>query len=246
MAKSRKKERKLPVATVATAGNRTTEDVLTTGSGKTKATAGVVKSKGGRPRMSDAAREKKRLALNERQRLRRSQLRAVREEAKSKLQRDHVAKTGQALIPAVGGALTGFDPTEPDRVTARTAAAVGMRHDEISLMIINPATLAPINEETLRAHFEVELREGPLRANLAVGDSLYRKALGDGPGAITASIYWTKARMNWRETQHVEVEVKAGVLVAPAGSLPEDWIQSAQAGNIGKAEPGVENGKKGE
>ena len=122
----------------------------------------------------------------------------------------------------------------------QTLAGLGMRHDEIAIMVVNPATAAPIDEKTLRREFEQELREGPVKANSKVAESLFQQATGTGGVArsTTAGIFWAKARMGWRETQHVEVDVKSGVLVAPAGISPEDWVRAAQESNAAKTEPG--------
>lgn len=34
--------------------------------------------------------------------------------------------------------------------------------------------------------------------NALVGKALFDKALGDGPGSITAAIFWLKCRANWK------------------------------------------------
>ena len=119
-------------------------------------------------------------------------------------------------------------------------AGLGMRHDEIAIMVVNPRTAQPINEKTMRRCFERELVEGVVKANAKVGESLYQQATGTGGAtrSTTAGIFWAKARMGWRETQHVEVDVKSGVLIAPAGISPEDWVRAAQQENTEKTEPG--------
>ena len=106
-------------------------------------------------------------------------------------------------------------------------------------------TAAPINEKTLRIHFEPELREGPIKANAKVGESLYQQATGTGGAnrSTAAGIFWAKARMGWRETQHVEVDVKSGVLIAPGGSTPEQWVAAVHEQNEGKTEPGKKDGE---
>ena len=46
--------------------------------------------------------------------------------------------------------------------------------------------------------------------------------------------------MGWKERVVAEVDVKAGVLVAPARVSPAEWIASAQAANRDRKEPGTE------
>jgi len=197
----------------------------------------------GRPRMTDEEREAKRLAKNARQRERRAHVKRAKEDARRKLAREGVLKSE----PAVGGAATGFEPTLEDRARVQSLAGLGMRHDEIAIMVVNPATNAPVDEKTLRRHFEPELREGPVKANSKVAESLYQQATGTGGVArsTTAGIFWAKSRMGWRETQHVEVDVKSGVLIAPAGMSPEDWVRAAHEANADKTEPGKKSEGEG-
>ena len=190
-----------------------------------------------RPRLSDDEREQRRLAKNQRQRARRAEIRREKEDARAKLARLGVHKSGAPL--------TDFEPSPEDRARVQSLAGLGMRHDEIALMVVNPATAAPINEKTLRIHFEPELREGPIKANAKVGESLYQQATGTGGAnrSTAAGIFWAKARMGWRETQHVEVDVKSGVLIAPGGSTPEQWVAAVHEQNEGKTEPGKKDGE---
>lgn len=189
----------------------------------------------GRRPLTDEEREQRRLAKNKRQRERRAEMKRAREDAKAKLAREGVLEK-----PAPGGLAVGFEPTPEDRARVQSLAGLGMRHDEIAIMVVSPLTNAPIDEKTLRRHFEQELLEGPVKANSKVAESLYQQATGTGGVArsTTAGIFWAKARMGWRETQHVEVDVKSGVLIAPSGSTPEEWVAAVQQDNEGKTEPG--------
>ncbi len=38
-----------------------------------------------------------------------------------------------------------------------------------------------------------------LKANSRIAESLYRKAMGDGPQSVTACIFWLKTRARWKE-----------------------------------------------
>src|SRR5215467_3361241 len=54
---------------------------------------------------------------------------------------------------------------------------------------------------TLAEAFRAELDRGMALADYAVGNALYERAVG---GNVTAQIWWTKARMGWKETQVIE------------------------------------------
>jgi hypothetical protein len=103
-------------------------------------------------------------------------------------------------------------------------------------------TSAPISESLLRDAFARELVAGPANANSAVATSLFKMATGTAgvKRVPAAAIFWTKARMGWRETVHVEADIRAGVLIAPAGVSPETWIQAARTVDVEKSEPGAD------
>lgn len=124
-----------------------------------------------------------------------------------------------------------FVPTEADRRTVMTLAGLGLRQEEISQLVVNPKTNRPIDEKTLRIHFEIELATGPPKANAKVAESLYRKAIGDGHQSVAAAIFWAKTRMGWRERTEVSVDIKSGVLVAPQQQTPQEWIESMAVRN---------------
>ena len=132
-----------------------------------------------------------------------------------------------------------FVPTDKHRAQVETLAGLGLRQEEVCLLVKNPQTGQPITEKTLRRHFANELAWGSVKAHANIAKSLFNKAIGNGPQAVTAAIWWTKCRMGWKERQVVEVESKAGVLVSPAAMTPEEWIRSAAARAVRKKEPGT-------
>ena len=134
-----------------------------------------------------------------------------------------------------------FRPTDEQRKQVTTLAGLGLRHEEIALLVENPTTSAPVALHTLRRHFARELETGALKANAKVAESLFKKATGDGTQAVTAGIWWTKCRMGWKERTVVEVESKSGVLVAPAGQTVEEWIEAAAKRSAAAKEPGTED-----
>lgn len=131
-----------------------------------------------------------------------------------------------------------FKPTEEHRREVLLMAGFGLNHDQIAVLL-KDQNGAPIGPRLLRAHFDHELKSGAAMVNAKVVESLYKKAIGNGPQAVTACIWWTKARMGWRSTDviaHV-AEGSNGVLVVPAQVTPEDWIEEQQHKNAKKAPP---------
>ena len=72
-------------------------------------------------------------------------------------------------------------------------AAYGVPEADISRVL-------GIDPKTLRKHYRDELDTGSIRANSRIAESLYRKAMGDGPQSVTACIFWLKTRARWKET----------------------------------------------
>jgi hypothetical protein len=69
------------------------------------------------------------------------------------------------------------------------------------------ATVIGIDPKTLRRHYRRELDTGHIKANSRMAENLYKKAMGDGPQAVTATIFWLKTRARWKETTINEVTV---------------------------------------
>ena len=161
--------------------------------------------------------------------------------AKGTAAQDH----GPTGIPF--GMRTFYDPNDPDVQAARIAryegtewtreerlqvqemAGYGLPDDQIARMI--RAHEGGIGTSTLQKHFKDDLDCGRIEANSKVVKNLFQIATGDGPQALAASIYWTKARMGWREKQQVEltgpdggpIQVQnTGVLLIPV-LAESDW-----------------------
>lgn len=117
-----------------------------------------------------------------------------------------------------------FVPDKDQRLLVQVMGGLcGMPHEYVATQIVNPETNLPISVKTLRRAFKDELKEGKERSNAMVKQSLFRKAIGKGPGSVTAAIYWTKTQMGWREAAPtLEFVDKAGktVAVAPLVYLP--------------------------
>jgi hypothetical protein len=110
---------------------------------------------------------------------------------------------------------------EPDSLERRQVEALagyGVPEPEIAAMI-------GVDAKTLRKHYRHELDHGHARANAKVAENLFRKATGEGREAVTAAIFWLKARARWKE---VSIHEHGGVAGEPieitctiGGPVPE-------------------------
>lgn len=87
-------------------------------------------------------------------------------------------------------------PTEDARAQVEAMAGYGVPENDI-------ARVLKIDRSTLRRHYRDELATAHIRANSAVAQSLFRKAIGDGPQSVTAAIFWAKTRMGWKDPNSV-------------------------------------------
>jgi len=72
------------------------------------------------------------------------------------------------------------------------------------------ARVLGIDAKTLRKHYRDELDLGAIKANSRMAENLYRKAMGDGPQAVSATIFWLKTRAQWKETTVHEQNITQG------------------------------------
>jgi hypothetical protein len=101
------------------------------------------------------------------------------------------------------------------------------------------AGLIGIDTKTLRKHYRNELDHGHVKANVKVAENLFRKATGEGREAVTAAIFWMKARAQWREVSlhqhdvapHEPVTVIRRIIVEPSRNrdqLPSGRLLEAE------------------
>jgi hypothetical protein len=91
------------------------------------------------------------------------------------------------------GGRPSHEPTDATRKQVETMAGYGVPEPGIAKSI-------GIGEVTLRKYYRDELDIGVVKANSAVAQSLYKKALGQGSGSVAAGIFWLKTRARWKET----------------------------------------------
>jgi hypothetical protein len=85
-----------------------------------------------------------------------------------------------------------YEPTEKDRGRVEALAGYGFTIEQISADL-------RIDHKTLYKYFSLELATAHVRANALVAQSLFRKATGEGTGAVAAAIFWLKVRAGWKE-----------------------------------------------
>src|SRR5262245_60116237 len=81
-----------------------------------------------------------------------------------------------------------YKPSADDRSKVETMSGLGIRLEDI-------ARVMDIGVTTLQKYYRRELDTGHVKANTQVAQSLFQKAIGTGPQAVTAAIFWLKCRM---------------------------------------------------
>ena len=110
-----------------------------------------------------------------------------------------------------------FQPTDEQRRTVLSMTGFGIPVEDIAKVIINPNTNSSICKQTMYNYFKTEIETGHVKANSKVAESLYKQAID---GNTTASIWWTKTRMGWKETNVHEV---GGELKISWDEIPDDY-----------------------
>ena len=90
-----------------------------------------------------------------------------------------------------------YETSAPLRRQVEAMTGYGLVEKEI-------ARVTGIEIDILRKYYRDELDIGHLKANAKVAESLFRKATGEGREAVTAAIFWLKARARWKETCAIE------------------------------------------
>jgi hypothetical protein len=89
-----------------------------------------------------------------------------------------------------------YVPTDDQRRQVLSLTGLGITYVEI-------AKLFDINISTLRKHYRYELDTGATVANAKVAQSLFENATKHNNAM--AQIWWTKARMGWREARDLNI-----------------------------------------
>jgi hypothetical protein len=109
-------------------------------------------------------------------------------------------------------------PTDEARKLARSLSGLGVPQDDICVIL-------DVTKPTLHKYYRSELDRGLAEANAKVAESLFKQAIS---GNTTAAIFWTKARMGWRETVNIsnpdgtlKPEPTAAAVIAALGARHE-------------------------
>ena len=112
------------------------------------------------------------------------------------------------------------DPVQRRQVEA--LAGYGVPEPEIAGMI-------GIDAKTLRKHYRQELDHGHTKANAKVAENLFRKATGEGREAVTAAIFWLKARARWKEVSLHELSGPEGAPIAQVTEIRRTIVRPSPA-----------------
>jgi hypothetical protein len=99
-------------------------------------------------------------------------------------------------------------------------SALGLRNEDICAMI---KTSIP----TLLKHYEKEIREGRIKANAKIAQTLYKKAI-DGDTACL--IFWAKTRLGWKEdpTTAIQINNQVNNKKGPDDYTDEELVDSLE------------------
>lgn len=141
-------------------------------------------------------------------------------------------------------------PTEEMRRQVESMAGYGIPKEDI-------AAVTGVSKSVIERHYATELAQGHIKANSRVAQSLFQQATGApaqvGPDGhvlrdevkpnVTAAIFWTKARMGWRETTRQEHTGKdGGPIEMELSRLSDDELRTLE-NILGKtAQPGDGSG----
>lgn len=112
------------------------------------------------------------------------------------------------------------EPTEANRQVVRQYATMGVTQEDL-------ARVLGIDAKTLRLYYRDELDLSTIKANVAIGGSLFNKAKS---GDTASMIFWMKTRAGWREKQDINLVSEDGSM-SPApkydfGKLTSDELET--------------------
>lgn len=106
---------------------------------------------------------------------------------------------------------TFYETTEAQRKNVRALASVGIPQEQIAASLyFEKQGKYGISVETLQKLFARELVDGIADANSKVAFALHQQAIS---GNVTAQIWWTKARMKWRDQDATEQKTPSSIVI---------------------------------
>jgi hypothetical protein len=102
---------------------------------------------------------------------------------------------------------------------------------------VDIARVLGIDPKTLRKHYRDELDTGAIKATSKVAESLYRKAIGDGPQSVTAAIFWLKTRGGWAQASGDKIDDDKNAKVEPIAKIETVYVRPERPGEPPAARP---------
>lgn len=129
------------------------------------------------------------------------------------------------MSPAEALAKAATEPERRDERIARQVEALG----GFGLPIRHIARIAGLSGEAMHEHYQDDIELGVAKANAKIIEALFRKAMGEGPGATAAAIFWAKARCGWKEVNDVRLDFSvSNEEMAAAAAAYDDELLSAR------------------
>ena len=96
-----------------------------------------------------------------------------------------------------------YEPTDKDRTTIEVMVAGGIPQENIARVI-------GIDKKTMYKYYREELDTSADKANAAIAKTLFQQAKD---GNTSAAIWWTKARMGWKDKTEFSGAIKIDKIV---------------------------------
>lgn len=109
----------------------------------------------------------------------------------------------------VGAGRSTFKPTDEQRELVEQLAAFGVRFEEMPVLVKDENGKS-ISLPTLTKYFSQELKQGKLKANVKVAQTLFKRAMS---GENSCIIFWLKTQGGWKEAP--QTHEHAGIDGAP-------------------------------
>lgn len=124
-----------------------------------------------------------------------------------------------------GAGRSAFKPTEEQRELVRQLTAFGLRVEDM-VLFIKGTNGKSITANTLTKHFRDELSKGKLRANVAIAQTLFKKAKS---GDNTCMIFWLRTQAGWKDApQRFEHSGPEGLPIATTAVSMEEFRKAVR------------------
>ncbi|HEY0725148.1 MAG TPA: hypothetical protein VGD41_14345, partial [Pyrinomonadaceae bacterium] len=112
-----------------------------------------------------------------------------------------------------------YEPNKKDQGIVESLTGFGVPLEQI-------ARLLKLDHKTIQKYYRFELDTGRIKANSQVANSLFQKAIGNGPQSVSAAIFWLKCQAGWKDSsgtiEYVSKKEEAQWAAKRAG-LGSEW-----------------------